>query len=219
MFGYALLLILALSLIAYYVGRLRGVAFAGGTAKAHSLPSYHGAFVAVWVGIPAFVLILLWVALQGAVIDRLLLGGLPPSIVDGASPAQLNLVLSEIKNVAAGRIFTEPTPEIEAAARTYARWQVLARWAMLVVAAALMMVALVVARSRLSARFRARNGVERVLSGLMVFCALVAILTTIGIIASLVAEAWRFFEVVPVSEFLFGLRWEPQIALRADQVG
>jgi phosphate transport system permease protein len=81
-----------------------------------------------------------------------------------------------------------------------------------------MIVAFLVARSRLSPRFRARNGVERVMTWLMVFCSLVAILTTIGIIASLVAEAWRFFEMVPITEFLFGLRWEPQIALRPDQV-
>ena len=35
---------------------------------------------------------------------------------------------------------------------------------------------------------------------------------------SLIFESWRFFRLVPLSEFLFGLRWEPQIALRADQV-
>jgi phosphate transport system permease protein len=32
-------------------------------------------------------------------------------------------------------------------------------------------------------------------------------------------EALRFFKAVPVSEFLFGLQWSPQIAIRADQVG
>jgi phosphate transport system permease protein len=52
----------------------------------------------------------------------------------------------------------------------------------------------------------------------MIFCSLVAILTTLGIVVSLVFEAWRFFEMVPISEFLFGLRWEPQIALRPDQI-
>jgi phosphate transport system permease protein len=36
---------------------------------------------------------------------------------------------------------------------------------------------------------------------------------------SLVFEAMRFFEVVPLTELLFGLRWSPQMAIRADQVG
>jgi phosphate transport system permease protein len=217
-FGSTLLLILGLSLIAYYVGRSQGVAFAGGSVKSHSLPSYHGAFVAAWVGIPALVLVLLWMAFQGPLINQLLLQSLPDAMTTGASSAQLDLYLSEIKNVAAGRIFSDPSPEIKAAADTYGRWHSIAQWAMIVVAAALMLVALIASRTRLAPRFRARNGVERVISGFMVFCSLVAILTTIGIIASLLVEAWRFFEMVPLSEFLFGLRWEPQIALRPDQV-
>ena len=74
------------------------------------------------------------------------------------------------------------------------------------------------ARSRLSPRFRARHGVERFLDIFMVACSLVAILTTVGIIASLLWEAWAFFELVPPHEFFFGLRWEPQIAIRPDQI-
>src|SRR3546814_15401341 len=52
----------------------------------------------------------------------------------------------------------------------------------------------------------------------MIVCAVVAIVTSFGIIASLLFEAFRFFELVPLGEFLFGLNWEPQIAVRADQV-
>ncbi len=74
------------------------------------------------------------------------------------------------------------------------------------------------AYQRLAPRFRARNGVERALSAFMIFCSIIAILTTLGIIVSLVYEAWAFFKLVPPHEFLFGLRWEPQIAIRADQV-
>jgi phosphate transport system permease protein len=47
---------------------------------------------------------------------------------------------------------------------------------------------------------------------------IVAILTTIGIVASLLFEAIRFFGKVPFTDFLFGLEWSPQIALRKDQV-
>src|SRR3546814_12072476 len=52
----------------------------------------------------------------------------------------------------------------------------------------------------------------------MIACAVVAILTTLGIVVSLLFEAFRFFDRIPLSEFLFGLNWEPQIAIRADQV-
>jgi phosphate transport system permease protein len=66
---------------------------------------------------------------------------------------------------------------------------------------------------------RARNTVEIIFEGLLFLCSLIAVLTTLGIILSVVFEASRFFSVVPVSEFLFGTRWSPQTAIRADQVG
>jgi phosphate transport system permease protein len=83
----------------------------------------------------------------------------------------------------------------------------------------LLSAALVVfARSRVSAEFRARHGVERIILGLMVFCSTIAIFTTVGIVLSLIFESIKFFRMVPLHEFLFGLRWEPQIAIRSDQV-
>ncbi|MEJ8570954.1 phosphate ABC transporter permease subunit PstC [Microbaculum marinum] len=219
MAGYALLLIVIVSVVGYFIGQTAGRRYVATDGRhVHSLPGYHGAFVAVWVGVPAFVLVLLWLFLQGPVIDHMLLSSLPAGYLDGDSASRTSLVLSEIKNVAAGRIFAEPTPDITRAAEMYNRWEAIARWAMLVVTLALMIIALVVARGRLAVRFRARNNFETVLSGLMIFCSLVAILTTVGIVASLVFEAWEFFKRVPLHEFLFGLSWEPQIALRADQV-
>ena len=47
----------------------------------------------------------------------------------------------------------------------------------------------------------------------------IAIFTTIGIVFSVLFEAIRFFGEVPITEFLFGLNWSPQTAIRADQVG
>ena len=218
MVGYALLLILAMSLVAFYVGRSTALGFADGAGKVHSLPGYHGAFVAVWVGMPAFILVILWALLQDSVVNQLLVASLPPTMTDGATPAQVNLYLQEIRNVASGRIFSQPSPEIAAAAERYGAWQQVARWAMIVATLALMIIIMFVARRMLSKRFRARNNFERFLSGLMIACAVVAILTTIGIIASLIYESWAFFQLVPITEFLFGLNWEPQIAIRSDQV-
>ncbi|MEM6474425.1 MAG: phosphate ABC transporter permease subunit PstC, partial [Planctomycetota bacterium] len=60
---------------------------------------------------------------------------------------------------------------------------------------------------------------DRVVRIALITCSLVAVLTTIGIVASLLFESLRFFQRVPVTEFLFGLQWSPQTALRADQVG
>ena len=48
---------------------------------------------------------------------------------------------------------------------------------------------------------------------------MVAIATTIGIVASLAFEALRFFQKVNFFDFAFGLQWSPQTAIREDQVG
>jgi phosphate transport system permease protein len=53
----------------------------------------------------------------------------------------------------------------------------------------------------------------------MIAAASVAVATTIGIVVSLLFEATRFFDKVPLTDFLFGLAWSPQTAIRADQIG
>lgn len=220
MIGTALLLILVMSLVAYYVGRRAGRGFvaAGHGRNVHSLPNYHGLFVAVWVGIPALILVLLWSALSGPTIDALLRASLPESLTAGATESQINLFMTEITNVANGTIFGQPTPEIVEAADRLVRWNAIGDWAMVIVVLALCIGVFAITRAKLSPRFRARNNFERVLSGLIIACSVAAILTTIGIVVSLVVEALNFFRLVPVSEFLFGVNWEPQISIRPDQI-
>lgn len=72
---------------------------------------------------------------------------------------------------------------------------------------------------RLRPRFRARNRVEQVVKWALIACSTVAILTTLGIILSVLFESLRFFARYPFFDFLFGLQWSPQTAIRADQVG
>jgi len=68
-----------------------------------------------------------------------------------------------------------------------------------------------------SARRRIR--VERLIIAGLFTASAVAVLTTVGIVFSLIFESVRFFQMVPISEFLFGLHWSPQTAIRSDQVG
>ncbi len=64
-----------------------------------------------------------------------------------------------------------------------------------------------------------RKIVEEVVLWILILSSTIAILTTVGIVLSLLFESLRFFDVVPVGDFLFGLKWSPQTAIRADQVG
>ena len=66
---------------------------------------------------------------------------------------------------------------------------------------------------------RARNLVEGTVKIILFLCSGVAILTTLGIVLSVLFEALRFFQAVPFTDFVFGTEWSPQMAIRADQAG
>ena len=219
MLGYLFLALIGLAALAYAMGRGRAIASVDGKESAlHSRPSYHGAFVAAWVGLPSVLLVLIWLLFQGTVIDALLLQSLPPGTLEGQTPGQINLLLSQIKSVAAGNVFGEPTAVVREAADRYLRWQSTARLAMFGAAISAALLGLYFASRRIKPDFRARHGAEHVISGLMIACSLVAILTTLGIVLSLLIEALRFFDRVSPLEFFFGLNWEPQIPIREGQV-
>jgi phosphate transport system permease protein len=220
MTGWTFLIIVALLVAGFVAGRGKAKAalrHAGGRSL-HSRPVYHGAYVAVWTGVPALVFLLLWQLFQGAAMDRLILASMSPHVTEGLDGARRSLLVAEIQQVAAGRIFQQPSPEVAEAAERFARWQSIAAWAKLVVITATGLLGFAFAYLRLSPAFRARYGVEWAMTGFMVFCSLVALITTGGIVLSLVYEALQFFAKVPVWQFLFGLNWEPQIPLREDQV-
>src|SRR4030067_1615132 len=110
MVGYLVLAIVALSVASDLLGRRRALASVEGRQQElHSRPNYHGTYVAAWVGLPSLLLVLIWLALQGPVIDRLLEGSLPGSVTQGLDHDQIGLLLSEIKSGAAGNVFREPS--------------------------------------------------------------------------------------------------------------
>jgi len=219
MIGYIVLVLVALCVAGYFLGRNRALASVQGRAHdLHSRPNYHGAYVAAWIGIPSFLLVLIWIALQGPIVDRLLEASLPDSATQGLDHDQIGLLVSQIKALAAGNVFGEPSLAVQEAAERYHRWQTIARYAMVAVALSVALFGLFLAGRRISPEFRARHGVERVLSGLMMACSLIAILTTLGIVLSLLVEALRFFGKISPLEFFFGLNWEPQIPIREGQV-
>lgn len=218
-----LLLLLGLSAIAYRVGRHRSVQVAGGIAKfrqMHSLPSYYGLYTAMWCALPALVVIGLWMAVQPTVIVDLLIQDLPPAMQELPRP-QLELVINDIKNIAAGNNMVSgvDSAALQKAAAHYKSLQATSAAAMAVVALSLATLGGALAWRRISPRMRARNRVEGIIVGLLALSSSIAIFTTIGIVLSVLFESMRFFQSVPFFDFIFGLEWSPQIAIRADQVG
>ncbi|MBL4741273.1 MAG: phosphate ABC transporter permease subunit PstC [Sneathiella sp.] len=73
--------------------------------------------------------------------------------------------------------------------------------------------------NKIKAGVRARKTLEFVIYSFLILASTVSVFTTIGIVFSLLFETLNFFEKVPVFDFVLGLEWSPQTALREDQVG
>src|ERR671911_652122 len=214
-----LLVLLLLSFAGFQLGKTTAVSSAGGRlSRLHSVPSYYGLYVAMWVGLPALILFALWTGLEGIVVNNMVRASLPASITS-LSAQEINLIMVDIHNLAYGNITSRvPDPALTAAADYYNHLREIGNGALAVVMLALACAGLFFARKRIHPKLRARNQVERVINIFLILCSLVAILTTVGIVLSLLFEAIRFFTKVPPAEFLLGLQWSPQTAIRADQV-
>jgi phosphate transport system permease protein len=213
-------LLACLALGAFQVGRRRALALAGGVPRTlHSHPVYHGYFVALWCGLPALLLVVAWALAGPRVVDALVVGSLPEE-VRALAPERLAGLLADARSRAATPDSSRPYDDaVLTAAARYRELRSTGQTALLGLVLAAATGGLAWGRRRLHAGLRARESVERVLMLLLVASSTVAILTTVGIVLSLVFEAARFFARVPVTEFLFGLQWSPQTALRADQIG
>src|SRR5215207_75079 len=185
----------------------------------HSLPSYYGTLTALWCALPALLVLGLWLIFQDSIIIGLVKEHLPAQ-ARALDPSELGLVLNDVRNVVVGNIpASSVRPEVNAAAQEYIRLREVSHLALAALVFAIGILGAVIVRVRIAPALRARNSVERIIEWLLIGCSLIAVLTTVGIIASVVFEAARFFDKVPWYEFLFGLQWSPQTAIRADQVG
>lgn len=218
MTGLAFLILFAAVLLGFGLNRRAAAEIKSKGAPMHSLTGFHGLYSALLVGLPGVVTILGWMILQPMIVERTTMSGLPAGVLSGMDEGAVSLVLAEIKSISRGQIFGEPEDWKIAAAETLTARNASASLALIAVIALMSIALIAFSRSKVSAEFRARHGVEKILLGLMIFCSIIAIFTTIGIVLSLVFESIKFFRMVPLHEFLFGLSWEPQIAIRADQV-
>ncbi len=219
--GTLLVVVTLLAISSSVYGRYRSLEvakFLGGTSYLHSLPRYYGFMTALWCGLPALVLLLAWIALEPAVLNGLLVSKLPES-VQSLSSGELSLVLNDIKLLATQGSIDTASDKINREAALY--FQDLKESSTYLRAGLVLVVALAGAAwglGKISAQFHARVFVEKVLLAILILCSVVAIVTTVGIVLSVLFESTRFFGEIPFTDFMFGTEWSPQTAIRSDQV-
>lgn len=216
------LILAAMTVASFTLGRKRSLSLATITDKKksslHSLPGYYGALTAFWCAIPALLILALWLAFETSIITHVVSADLPVEI-QNLPKSERNLVINDLHNEIAGQTFGEPNPKLKPAIEHYKQLQQISKMALAVIIIAIAILGGLYAWSKISPNLRARNHVEIVLKFLLISSSTIAILTTIGIVLSVLFEAIRFFQTVPLTEFLFGIKWSPQTAIRADQVG
>ena len=215
--GLASLAILLVAAGAGWLGyaRARSLRIAG---RIHSLPVYHAFHAALWAAIPALLLLAAWAPIQSRLVEQVVLSS-PEGKALPTFEMQRESILSEAREIAHGereRGFSPQSSTLAPRIRAEER-----RNAMLGGAAAILvaLAAAAIALGRTSPQFRARTAVERWLMVVLFAASLIAILTTLGILVSLMFESLRFFRLYTLHSFDFGLEWSPQTAIRADQAG
>ncbi|MCW8877805.1 MAG: phosphate ABC transporter permease subunit PstC [Kangiellaceae bacterium] len=217
--------ILFLALFSYWFGIQKAVKVAGGLGKVKhlaSLPRQFGMLTGFWCGIPALLVLLIWSVFEANVVESLLISTLPEQ-VQNLPGSELGLYLNDIKVMAGSGIVSldglaDDKLVTAQAVNYYIQTNQNASWlkTALIIVIALASVAYVV--SRFSLDFRARNQLESIIRWILMASSAIAVLTTLGIVLSVLFESIQFFSSVPPWEFLFGTQWSPQIAMRSDQV-
>ncbi|MCP4212465.1 MAG: phosphate ABC transporter permease subunit PstC [Halieaceae bacterium] len=217
----AFLVLIAFCVVSFFLGRTRSqlIAKTRGGASLHSLPKHYGYMAAAWAFLPSIAILLVWTGLESSLIYSSVVSGLTPE-VRALSTDQLGLYYNQLQSFALNQIDEFGLDEAQiAAAQHYREISASLAYKKIIVVLVAAVAGALLALRRIKPTLRARNHVENMLEWMLFICSFIAVLTTLGIVLSVLFEAVRFFQAVPVTDFLFGLQWSPQMAIRSDQVG
>ncbi len=241
--GLLCVIVLIISMVAFFAARTRAMKSAGGNARLlHSLPTYYGQAAFLFTAVPALLIMAAWLLIQGPMIEGRVIGQLDPAVAADANAAKLTM--SDVRRIADGldamqerfdlsnedlaamradatdvrgrlaevgvALGSEVRPEVFEAAKSYRIMQSQSALVMSVVVILTALAGLSFSVWRTSRDFRARNVTETFILWIFMGAATIAILTTVGIVLSLLSESIRFFSYYPIYDFYFGTVWNPQ---------
>ena len=183
------------------------------------MPNYHGLYSLLWSQLVPLLLLLIFIVIDASVKELFIFERLPESIIligQDEVNYSVNVIKDNIRNLDVW--ISLDILSIESANGLYNQY-FLYRTLFLSIISLLSGALGFFAISRLNMRFDARRNVEKILRFIFFIFSTVAVLTTFGIILSLIFETLRFFSQVGFTEFMFGTHWSPQTAIREDQVG
>lgn len=209
---YLVLAILVLAIAAFFIGQHRARSIVdGNVSQLHSRPGQHGLFLALVSAGPALLALLLWGSLASTIETAWIKSQFAAELSEFSIP-QVEAFVRDARAIAFGGVVAFSDATKEAAAETYLMVHRTGTISVALVAVLIAIAGFVFGYRRIKPPFRARHIVERTVKWFLILCSLIAILTTLGIVLSLVFESIRFFQKVPFFSFLFGTHWSPQSA-------
>lgn len=247
--GLVILIVVAIAIAGFIIGRSRALSAAGGDVRSlHSLPTHYGQTVLLFTAVPSLLVAIAWLLLQPVYVESQISSMIGTG--DIAEGSSLSLVMADVRRISDGidvaiergtltpveldtmradltdvrsrlaevgvAVASNVEQNVFVAAKQYREITATLRIAMAVVVVLIAIGGFLFALSRITPDYRARNVSERAIKALLILCSFVAILTTIGIIASLVFETANFFQLYPAKDFFFSLTWNPQFRGGSD---
>jgi len=211
------LAILGLGAVGWFAGRARARLLYTGRGSLDSTPGYHGWHLALWILVPALLAWAAWAAIEPGLVHAHVMAH-PLAAKLPAFDMQRDAILAEATAMARDPAMAAFNPLAKELAEPMR--QAMTRYSLIgaAITALFAFVGGAYGFTRIRARFPARTRVERAVLAVLLAASLVAILTTFGIVASLLFESGLFFAKVSPIDFLFGTQWSPGNA-RGEDIG
>ena len=203
-------LIILFGLSSYYFGRSEArKLITTNKIKLNALPSYYGYYLGIWCGLPALIILSLWSLFEPTIIKMVILSNF-------SNVESKDLFYEQTLSFFNGYFTGELTNNIKIASEKYSSLNAIAYNSKIALLASAVIFSTSYAYKKVKSNNRARDDVELILKGLLFVSSLIAILTTIGIIVSLLFESIKFFSTINLFDFIFGTSWSPQRAFVRD---
>jgi len=185
--------------------------------KLPSLPSYYGTYSFLWFFLPVLSILFVWFFSKSYILDYIFIKNIPKEIIANFDGGKA-LMLDTIKATDLEKVFPGTNADIIEYARYFGQINSSYSSYVYIFVLTIGLLLSLISLKKITFFFQARQAVEKINIKILLFCSIVAIVATIGIVFSLIFEAIRFFEKIPFFDFLFGLSWSPQTAIREDQI-
>ena len=206
---YLFLVLLLIPTIWFFYGNKTAQKIKLKNGKLHSLIHYYGLFVLLYSLLPS-IFVYIIILIGDDILFSYLINDYIPESIKNSSDYNKVIVMTQIQNILDGIYFGEQPDWVKFAAEKIQHWSNLSLFVNYSLTISISILGGFLGFRKINPDLRSRNSVETIIIYVLGFSSLLAILTTVGIVFSVIFESLRFFAIIPASEFLFGLTWNPQ---------